>query len=100
MPGNVNIIDNDEAMKNAEIKFPVTFEIKAVMESSSSDNDNNKKLTDVFKSLAINYSYINNKKSSKGTYVSYNYKVTFNDKLQMEKLYADLKNVPGLKLAL
>ncbi len=100
MPSNVKIINSDKAMKNAEIEFPITFELKAVMESSASNDDNKKKLTDVFKDLATNYSYIGNKKSSKGTYVSYNFKVTFNDKPQMEKLYADLKNVPGLKFAL
>jgi len=99
-PGNVKIINNDKTMKNAEIEFPVTFELKAVMESSDSDDNNKKKLTDVFKDLATNYSYIGNKKSSKGTYVSYNFKVTLENKPQLEKLYSDLKNVPGLKFAL
>ena len=97
---NSNIVSTDKAMRNAKIEFPVTFELKAVLDALVSDNDNKKELVDVFKKLKINNSYIGNKKSSKGTYVSYNYKVTLQNKPQLEKLYSDLKNVPGLKFAL
>lgn len=97
---NGNVENADQAIKNAEIEFPVTFELKAVLDASVSDNDNMKNLTDVFDKLKISNSYIGNKKSSKGTYVSYNYKVTLQNKPQLEKLYSDLKNVPGLKFAL
>jgi putative lipoic acid-binding regulatory protein len=90
----------NQSIKDAKIEFPVTFELKAVLDASSADDENMKKLSTVFKKLKISNSYINNKKSSKGTYVSYNYKVTLLNKPQLEKLYSDLKSVPGLKFAL
>ncbi len=97
---NGNNVSADNAIQNAEIEFPVTFELKAVIDASDSDDDNKKKLTGVFNKMEVTNSYIGNKKSSKGTYVSYNYKVTFQNKEQMEKLYTELKSVPGLKFAI
>ena len=93
-------ISADNAIQNAKIEFPVTFELKAVLNASVSDNDNKNNLTKVFENLNISNSFIGNKKSSKGTYVSYNYKVTLQNKSQMEKLYSELKGIPGLKFAI
>ena len=98
--GNGNIVSAEKTMENAKIEFPVTFELKAVLDASGSDKDNMKSLSEVFSRQEISNSYIGNKKSSKGTYVSYNYKVTLQSKPQLEKLYSDLKNVPGLKFAI
>ena len=97
---NGNIASADNPIQNAEIEFPVTFELKAVIDASHSDDDNKKKLTDVFKKMEVSNSYIGNKKSNKGTYISYNFKVTFQNKKQMERLYTELKSVPGLKFAI
>ena len=58
-------ISTDNVLQNAKIEFPVTFELKAVLNASVSDNDNKKELANVFKKLKINNSYIGNKKSSK-----------------------------------
>lgn len=98
--GNNNIISEDKEKQNAEIEFPVTFNLKAVIDASASDEINMKKIDEVFNKLKIKSSYLGNKKSSKGTYVSYNFKVTLQNKPQLETLYSDLKNVPGLKFAI
>ena len=98
--GNGNNVNAENAIQNAKIEFPVTFELKAVLNASVSDNDNRDNLTKVFDKLNISNSFIGNKKSSKGTYVSYNYKVTFQNKPQMDNLYSELKDVPGLKFAI
>jgi putative lipoic acid-binding regulatory protein len=90
----------EDVTQDAKIEFPVTFDLKAVIVASISNEENKKNLVGVFDILNVKNSYISNKKSSKGTYVSYNYKVTLKDKIQLEKLYSDLKNVPGLKFAL
>jgi putative lipoic acid-binding regulatory protein len=90
----------EEVTQDVKIEFPVTFNLKAVIGTANTDNENMINLSAVFDSLKVSNSYIGNKKSSKGTYVSYNYSVTLQDKPQLEKLYSDLKNVPGLKFAL
>lgn len=90
----------EDVTQGAKIEFPVTFDLKAVINASFSDKENMINLSNVFNALEVKNSYIGNKKSSKGTYVSYNYKVTLLNKPQLEKLYSDLKSVPGLKFAL
>ncbi len=96
--GNLNSLN--KSIEDVKIEFPVTFELKVVFDSSSSDEENKKKLSEVFGKLNIESSYIGNKRSSKGTYVSYNFKVTLQNKLQLDELYSDLKNISGLKFAL
>ncbi len=97
---NGNLDNLNKSIENVKIEFPVTFELKVVFETSYSDEENKNRLSEVFNKLTIKYSYIGNKKSSKGTYVSYNFKVTLQSKPQLEMLYSDLKNVQGLKFAL
>ncbi len=92
--------DGNSSMENAELEFPVKFQLKAVLNKTETDRENMKNLELVFNSLNVEYKYINNKISSKGTYVSYNYSVTLLSKQQLEELYQELKKVPGLKFAL
>jgi len=96
--GNAKSVE--KVIQNAEIEYPVTYELKAVMNTSVSDDENKEKLSALLIEHGIVNKYIGNKKSSKGTYVSYNYEVTLNSKVQMENLYASLKELPGLKFAL
>ncbi len=87
-------------IENVKIDFPVTFQLKAVMDSTSSDDGNKEKINQVLNNLKISNSYVASKASSKGTYTSYHYQVTLVSKLQMETLYEKLKSVPGLKFAI
>ncbi|HJN05891.1 MAG TPA: DUF493 domain-containing protein [Bacteroidales bacterium] len=97
---NGNLKNLNKAIKGVKIEFPVTFELKAVFDATATDDENKNELIELFDKLDISYSYKGNKKSSKGAYVSYNYKVTLQSKSKLEKLYSDLKNIPGLKFAL
>ena len=85
-------------LEGKEIEFPVTYKLKAVM-IGADDNANMRKLGDVFTSLNIEHDYLVKKVSSKGSYVSYSYQVTINNREQMNALYADLKKIKGLKFA-
>lgn len=82
-----------------EIEFPVTFQLKAVMTGTENDEGNKEKLEKVFANLQISFSYNDKKISSKGSYTSYTYVVTLNDRQQMLKLYDDLKSIKELKFA-
>ena len=87
-------------MKEKVIEFPVTFELKAVMMGTDMDAENKGKLVTVFDKLKIPHKYRDKKISSKGTYTSFTFGVSLDSKDIMDKLYADLKNVEGLKFAL
>ncbi len=97
---NGNIKDLNKAIEDVKIEFPVTYELKVVFDATASDDENKKKLLDVFGRLNVTNSYKGNNKSSKRAYVSYNYEENLQNKEQLEKLYSDLKNLPGLKFAL
>ena len=83
-----------------KIKYPVTYQLKAIMDATRFDDDNKQDLTDVFRNLEIPYSYLDKKLSAKGTYVSFTYKVTLFSKEQMYRMYADLRALKSLKFAL
>ncbi len=88
------------SLPNEEIIFPVTFELKAVFDAPYEDSENKQQLKALFTRLKVKNSFVRKKLSSKGTYVSYSYQVTIGDKPLLEQLYAELKQVPGLKTAI
>ncbi len=87
-------------LNNEELQFPVTFGLKAVMLSTLSDTENKRRLAGVFDKLEIDHLYLRKNRSSKGTYVSFTYEVTLNDRQTMNRLYLSLKEIENLKFAL
>jgi len=88
------------SMQGKQVKFPVTYMLKAVMDATIDDDVNREHLVAVFKNLNMNYLYSGKKISSRGKYVSFTFKITVVNKIQFEKLYAMLRQVEGLKYAL
>ncbi len=86
--------------KDQQVEYPVTYNLKAVMDGTRFDDDNKEDIVNVFKDLDIAYAYQDKKLSSKGNYVSFTYKVTLNDKDQMYKMYEGLRALDSLKFAL
>lgn len=93
-------LKNPADLGDKKIEFPVTINLKAVMEGTGLDEENKTKIVNVFSELGIKNSFQDKKVSSKGTYTSYTFEVVLNSKEEMENLYARLKNVDGLKFAL
>ncbi len=87
-------------MNNEKLRFPVTFRLKAVMTTGQNDWENRKQLVGVFDKLKIGYLYQSKNRSSKGSYVSFTYEITLNDRETMHRLYALLKEIDNLKFAL
>jgi putative lipoic acid-binding regulatory protein len=83
-----------------KLKFPVSYHLKAVLEASLGEEQDKKNLESVFISQKVPYSFIEQKPSSKGNYISYTYKVTLHNEQQLDALYNELKGVTGLKFAL
>ncbi len=87
-------------MNNQELSFPVTFRLKVVLTTSLKDAENREQLINIFKALNISYLYHCKNRSRKGSYVSFTYEVTLNDRQTMNRLYALLKEIENLKFAL
>ncbi len=87
-------------LKGQDLKFPVTFNLKAVMTGTRFDDENKQDIVSVFKKLDIQYTYLDKKVSAKGTYTSFTYKITLADKNQMYKMYEQLRAIENLKFAL
>ena len=87
-------------LKGQDLKFPVTFNLKAVMIGTRFDDENKQDIVSVFKKLDIQYTYLDKKVSAKGTYTSFTYKITLADKNQMYKMYEQLRAIENLKFAL
>lgn len=87
-------------MNNQELSFPVTFRLKVVLTTSLTDTENKEQLTNIFNALNIGYLYYGKNRSRKGSYVSFTYEVTLNNRQTMTRLYALLKEIENLKFAL
>jgi len=83
-----------------EINYPITFEFKAMMDGYIADDINKQSIVEAFNKFDIEYTYSDKKISSKGTYVSFTYRITIVSKVLMQEFYKHLKTVDGLKFAL
>ncbi|PLX14171.1 MAG: hypothetical protein C0598_01980 [Marinilabiliales bacterium] len=83
-----------------QVNYPITFNFKAMMDAHIDDDENKQSLAEAFNKFDIKHSYTDKKISSKGTYVSFTYKITIVSKQIMNEFYAHLKTVNGLKFAL
>ncbi len=88
------------AQPDTQIEFPVSFELKAVMEATLSDEENKSNLEALFNGQDVPNQFLHLKPSSKGKYVSYTYRIILLSRKEMDDLYMGLKTVKGLKFAL
>lgn len=87
-------------LEGKEIEFPVTFHFKAVMIGTENEDDNKQRLVKVFNNNKVDYKFLDKKVSSKGSYISFTYEIVLTDRQQMDKMYAELKQIKELKFAL
>lgn len=85
---------------NKKLKFPVSYPLKAVLENALGEEQDKKNLETVFVLQNVPYSFMEQRPSTKGNYISYTYKVTLQNERQLQALYDELKGVTGLKFAL
>jgi len=82
------------------VKYPVTFDLKAIVDASIKAEDSIAALEKVLKKHKVPFKDWRQKSSSGGKYTSYTVSVEILSQSQLEKVYADLKKVKGLKFAL
>lgn len=82
-----------------KIVFPVTYELKVILELSRPKNELRDELESLFDRHRISFTFLSEKPSSKGNYTSLSFKVTLIDELQMKALYAGLEGIKEIKFA-
>jgi putative lipoic acid-binding regulatory protein len=99
-PDNGNTPDTNDAFSGAKLEFPVTFQLKTVLDTSLSSEEQITNIGNILNDLNIANKYLSNKASSKGSYTSYQFEVTIISKPQMETMYDNIKKLPDFKFAL
>jgi putative lipoic acid-binding regulatory protein len=81
------------------IKFPVVFDLKAIMDASVPEHENFARLLAVLESEKIPYAKFSHKISNKGKYISFSVQVEVRSYDVLQALYKKLGELPGLKFA-
>lgn len=87
------------AAKKDKINFPVTYELKVIVELSRPIEALRQSVEEKFDLLKIPFSFLAEKPSSKGNYTSMSYKITLSDAPQMNALYSSLREIKEVKFA-
>jgi len=87
-------------MEKCEIPFPQSFDLKLIVEAAIPISDTKDAIELALARSGVDYAFVNTLASTKGRYLSYAYHVTVDSKQQMECVYAEVRDVPGIKFAL
>lgn len=82
------------------VNYPVTFDLKAIIEASIPMEESIRSMEKIFKTNGVPFSNWRQKESSGGKYISYTVSIDIASQQLLEKVYKELKTVPGLKFAL
>ena len=93
-------IQNNGFAKEDKIKFPVDFDLKVIMYTQPDPQISIAELESLFVQLSIPFRNWRHKPSGKGTYTSFTVSVHLETQELMNKLYKDLRTIPGVKMAI
>lgn len=85
---------------NKEIKFPVSYTLKAILDNSIAEESHTKELKSILLKLGVAYKSFSSKLSSNGKYISISVGIKVDDRKIFDSLYIELKKIPGIKYAL
>ncbi len=84
----------------AQIPFPQTFYLKVIFETAIPEEQREVELHQVFEKNSVPYDDITIKNSAKGNFISYSIRVLIINQAQMQEVYADIKKIKGVKVAM
>jgi putative lipoic acid-binding regulatory protein len=85
--------------KSEQISFPVTFNLKIIMDATIPEQQNIKSIEEVLDGLEIPNKSMGRRLSSSGRYMSFTYEVMIQEHPVLKALYEKLKSLPGIKFA-
>ena len=83
-----------------KLKFPVSYEMRVIMETVENDEINIEAIRTVLEDLRIPHRDWNHRRSSEAKYTSYSVKVMVRNHDTLKDLYTGLNRIPGVKYAL
>ena len=82
------------------VNYPVIFDLKVIIETSIDANESQKSLESLLKKLKVPFSDWRRRPSSGGKYISFTVSVDIDSAELLEKMYAKIKEVSGVKFAI
>ncbi|MCH5150849.1 MAG: DUF493 domain-containing protein [Spirochaetales bacterium] len=83
-----------------KLKFPVSYEMRVIMETIENDEINIKAIQTVLEQLRIPHRNWNHRRSSEAKYTSYSVTVMVRNHDTLKNLYTELNKIPGVKHAI
>ena len=82
------------------VNYPVSFDLKAIIDASIPMEESIRAMEKIFTANKVPFANWRQKESSGGKYISYTVSIDMASQQLLEKVYSELKSVPGLKFAL
>ena len=83
-----------------KVQYPQNFDIKLIISAEIPIEEAKQNISKALSESKTIHSFVNVRSSGKGNYLSYCYNIDIESKEHLEKTYALLRQIPGLKFAL
>ena len=83
-----------------QLIYPQNFDIKLIIAAEIPLDEAKQNISKVLSESRTVHSFVNVRSSGKGNYFSYCYNIDIESKEHLERTYALLRTIPGLKFAL
>ena len=87
-------------MTEKKVQYPQNFDIKLIISAEIPQEKAKQNISKALSEAKTVHSFVNVRSSGKGNYLSYCYNIDIESKEHLERTYALLRNIPGLKFAL
>ena len=87
-------------MSDEKVTYPQNFDIKLIIAAEIPLDEAKQNISQALNESQTVHSFVNVRSSGKGNYLSYCYKIDIESKDHLERTYALLRTIPGLKFAL
>ena len=87
-------------MTEKKVNYPQNFDIKLIIAAEILQEEAKRSISKALSEARTVHSFVNVRSSGKGNYLSYCYNIDIECKEHLERTYALLRTIPGLKFAL
>ena len=96
----LSLQSNFTPMSDKKVIYPQNFDIKLIIAAEIEMEEAKRNISQALSESQTVHSFVNVRSSGKGNYLSYCYNIDIESKEHLERTYALLKTIPGLKFAL
>ena len=96
----LSLQSNFTPMSDKKVIYPQNFDIKLIIAAEIAMEEAKRNISQALSESQTVHSFVNVRSSGKGNYLSYCYNIDIVSKEHLERTYALLKTIPGLKFAL